>query len=190
VRFWVVTVPVWLLAPAVLAATARSLLWYHDHVMSITKLDVKAGSRDSGSPLNDRERDLGLRVLRFRVAGEAASVISIPRELATDYEPLTADGLAGARRRAIVLVEAELGNEPNMLAMRELAVAVDDDAGPQVSIVDGDETTRYRVVAAHFEDTTTFFPRYMDRCHIVEHEDRDMMRPFVTMARELTPFMA
>ena len=32
--------------------------------------------------------------------------------------------------------------------------------------------------------------RYMYHCHILEHEDRDMMRPFVTMASELMPFMA
>jgi FtsP/CotA-like multicopper oxidase with cupredoxin domain len=30
----------------------------------------------------------------------------------------------------------------------------------------------------------------MYHCHILEHEDRDMMRPFVTMAPELMPFMA
>ena len=29
----------------------------------------------------------------------------------------------------------------------------------------------------------------MYHCHILEHEDRDMMRPFVTMAPELMPFM-
>src|SRR5262249_36214599 len=32
--------------------------------------------------------------------------------------------------------------------------------------------------------------RYMYHCHILEHEDRDMMRPFVTMPAELMPFMA
>jgi FtsP/CotA-like multicopper oxidase with cupredoxin domain len=227
------------------------------------------------------------QVLRFRVVGEAASRRSIPRELATDYEPPAVEALAGARRRAIALVERELDDEPNMLTMRELRVAADDDDGPLVTVTDGDETTRYRVVAAHFEDTTTFFPmlgeyevwqlinltgdthpihlhldpfqilarrpiryeipdggigerdlaatitlerdprdelghtidenerglkdtvrvnpneiveiavrftaysgRYMYHCHILEHEDRDMMRPFVTMAPELMPFMA
>jgi spore coat protein A len=30
----------------------------------------------------------------------------------------------------------------------------------------------------------------MYHCHILEHEDRDMMRPFVTMAAQLMPFMA
>jgi len=30
----------------------------------------------------------------------------------------------------------------------------------------------------------------MYHCHILEHEDRDMMRPSVTMPMELMPFMA
>jgi FtsP/CotA-like multicopper oxidase with cupredoxin domain len=227
------------------------------------------------------------QVLRFRVAGGAASPRSIPRELATDFVPPAPEALAGARRRAIALVEREMEDEANMLTMRELGPAADADDGPLVTVSDGDETTRYRVVAAHFEDTTTFFPmlgeyevwqlinltgdthpihlhldpfqiltrrpiryeipeggigerdlaatvtlerdpddelehaidenerglkdtirvnpneiveiavrftaysgRYMYHCHILEHEDRDMMRPFVTMAPELMPFMA
>jgi FtsP/CotA-like multicopper oxidase with cupredoxin domain len=227
------------------------------------------------------------QVLRFRVVGKAASRHSLPRQLATDYEPPAAEALTGARRRAIALVERELDDEPNMLTMRELAVATDADGGPLVSVADGGEITRYRVVAAHFEDATTFFPtlgeyevwqlinltgdthpihvhldpfqilarrriryqipdggigerdlaatvtlerdpedqldhaidenerglkdtvrvnpneiveiavrftthsgRYMYHCHILEHEDRDMMRPFVTMPPELMPFMA
>jgi spore coat protein A len=36
---------------------------------------------------------------------------------------------------------------------------------------------------------TTYSGRYMYHCHILEHEDRDMMRPFVTMPGELMPFM-
>jgi spore coat protein A len=185
------------------------------------------------------------------------------------------------------LVEREMDGEPNMLTMRELAVAAESVDGPQVHVIDRGQTTRYRVVAAPFEDTTTFFPmlgehevwqlinltgdthpihvhldpfqilsrrpisyqipdggigerdlavtvtlerdpddelnhaiddnerglkdtirvnpnelveiavrftrysgRYMYHCHILEHEDRDMMRPFVTMAPELMPFMA
>jgi FtsP/CotA-like multicopper oxidase with cupredoxin domain len=31
--------------------------------------------------------------------------------------------------------------------------------------------------------------RYMYHCHILEHEDRDMMRPIVIMPAELMPFM-
>ena len=37
---------------------------------------------------------------------------------------------------------------------------------------------------------TNYSGRYMYHCHILEHEDRDMMRPFVTMPSELMPFMA
>jgi spore coat protein A len=226
-------------------------------------------------------------VMRFRVATGSAAQRPIPRELATDYEPPTADELARAPRRAIALVERELESETNMLTMRELASADDDHAGPIVTVAESDRTARYRVAAAHFEDTTTFFPtlgeyevwqlinltgdthpihlhldpfqvlarhpiryeiaedgigdrdlaatitlerdpndgldhaiddnerglkdtvrvnpneiveiavrfttysgRYMYHCHILEHEDRDMMRPFVTMPMELMPFMA
>jgi spore coat protein A len=261
----------------------------------LTVLNTAAAPFDGSSvPAADAESAADLdgllpypQVLRLRVAGEATVSRSIPRELATDYELLAAEAVPGARRRAIALVEREMDGEPNMLTMRELEIASDSEAGPVVSIADAGETTRYRVVAAHFEDTTTFFPmlgedevwqlinltgdthpihvhldpfqilarrpiryeipdggigerdlaatvtlerdpddeldhaiddnerglkdtirvnpneiveiavrfntysgRYMYHCHILEHEDRDMMRPFVTMAPELMPFMA
>ena len=261
----------------------------------LTVLNTAAAPFDGSSfPAADAEKAADLedllpypQVLRFRVFGEAASRVSSPRELATDYEPPAVEALAGAPRRAIALVERELDGEPNMLTMRELAIAADADSGPGVRVVDGGETTKYRVVAAHFEDATTFFPmlgeyevwqlinltgdthpihlhldpfqilarrpiryaipddhigerdlaaivtlergpddaldhaidenerglkdtvrvnpneiveiavrfttysgRYMYHCHILEHEDRDMMRPFVTMAPELMPFMS
>jgi len=227
------------------------------------------------------------QVMAFRVAPGQGTRRTIPAELGTDYFPPAPEALAGAPRRAIALVERELDGEPNMLTMRELAIANDDDTGPLVTVVDGDRTTRYRTLAAHFEHTTTFFPmldeyevwqlinltsdthpihvhldpfqilsrrpirreipedgiedlnltavvtlerdpqdelahtiddnerglkdtirvnpneiveiairfttysgRYMYHCHILEHEDRDMMRPFVTMPAELMPFMS
>ena len=34
-----------------------------------------------------------------------------------------------------------------------------------------------------------FCGRYMYHCHVLEHEDHDMMRPFVVMPAELMPFM-
>jgi FtsP/CotA-like multicopper oxidase with cupredoxin domain len=37
---------------------------------------------------------------------------------------------------------------------------------------------------------TTYAGRYMYHCHILEHEDRDMIRPLVTMPNQLMPFMA
>jgi spore coat protein A len=226
-------------------------------------------------------------VMRFRVIPGPAAARVIPGALASDYGPLAPDVLADVPRRAIALVERELDDEPNMLTMRELAVVDDHHAGPVVTVAEGERTTRYRAVAAHFEDATTFFPmlgqqevwqlinltgdthpihihldpfqivsrrpirceipdggiedveiraavmlerdpddeldhriddnerglkdtirvnpnemveiavrfttysgRYMYHCHILEHEDRDMMRPFVTMPPELMPFMA
>jgi FtsP/CotA-like multicopper oxidase with cupredoxin domain len=42
-------------------------------------------------------------------------------------------------------------------------------------------------LAVRFE---THSGRYMYHCHILEHEDRDMMRPIVIMPAELMPFMS
>jgi FtsP/CotA-like multicopper oxidase with cupredoxin domain len=41
-------------------------------------------------------------------------------------------------------------------------------------------------LAVRFE---TYSGRYMYHCHILEHEDRDMMRPIVIMPAQLLPFM-
>jgi FtsP/CotA-like multicopper oxidase with cupredoxin domain len=41
-------------------------------------------------------------------------------------------------------------------------------------------------IVARFD---VFCGRYMYHCHILEHEDHDMMRPFVVMPAELMPFM-
>jgi FtsP/CotA-like multicopper oxidase with cupredoxin domain len=225
-------------------------------------------------------------VMGFRVAPGPVTRPAVPGELATDYRPPAPGALAGAPRRAIALVERELDGEPSMLTMRELAIAGQDHTGPAVTVTDGEQITRYRAAAAHFEDAATFFPvldrdevwqlinltgdthpihvhldpfqilsrrpiryqipdhgiedraltaaitldrdpddtlahtiddnerglkdtirvnphemveiavrfttyagRYMYHCHILEHEDRDMMRPFITMPAELMPFM-
>ena len=227
------------------------------------------------------------QVMRFRVVRGSVTRRRIPTELATDYPPPTSQALAAAPRRAIALVERELEGEPNMLTMRELAIAPDEHSGPLLTLTDGEQTTRYRTIASHFEDATTFFPilgqhevwqiinltgdthpihlhldpfqilsrrpiryeipqagiedfdlaasvtlerdpddelehaiddnerglkdtirvnpneiveiavrfttyagRYMYHCHILEHEDRDMMRPFVTTPADLMPFMS
>src|SRR5229473_6542773 len=227
------------------------------------------------------------QVMCFRVIAGPSASRSIPTVLATDYMPPPPEELADAPRRAIALVEREVEGQANMLTMRELRIVEDDHAGPLVTVTNGERITRYRAVAAHFEDVTTFFPmlgqlevwqlinltcdthpihvhldpfqilsrrairyeiaqggiedlvitaavtlehdpadqldhtiddnerglkdtvrvnpnevveiavrftnysgRYMYHCHILEHEDRDMMRPFVTMPMELMPFMA
>jgi len=229
-------------------------------------------------------------VLRFRaVAGPSTRRPPLER-LATDLTAPTRADLSGAVRRAVALVEQELDDMPNMLTMRELAEASDDDSpdAPVITVVDqnGTTVTRLRTVATHFEDTATFFPmlggwevwqlinlsgdthpihlhldpfhvlgrhpitvtvpdngiadrettatvrlapdpddeldhvvdanegglkdtvrvnpneivelavrfetysgRYMYHCHILEHEDRDMMRPIVIMPAQLMPFM-
>jgi FtsP/CotA-like multicopper oxidase with cupredoxin domain len=233
-------------------------------------------------------------VMRFRVVPGTPARRPAPRQLAGDYSPLSAGQLAGAVRRAVALVEQELEGTTNMLTMRELTPAADEDSTePLITILapDADGTdrtiTRYRTVACHFEDTVTFFPvlgqyevwqfinltgdthpmhihlnpfqvlarhavtitvpeggitdtgtaatvrhgrgpddelthrvddnelglkdtirvnpneivelavrlesysgRYMYHCHILEHEDRDMMRPIVIMPAALAPFMS
>ncbi len=261
----------------------------------LTLLNTAAAPFDGApfpAPEAERAADLeGLlpypQVMRLRVVPGTAARRSAPSELATDFDTPTPGELSDAPRRMIALVERELEDEPNMLTMRELQIAVDDETGPVVTVGDGGKTTRYRSIAAHFEDTTTFFPvlgryevwqlvnltgdthpihvhldpfqilsrrairyavpaggigereltaiitlerdpddkldhaiddnelglkdtirvnpneiveiavrftaysgRYMYHCHILEHEDRDMMRPFVTMPSELMPFMA
>ena len=225
--------------------------------------------------------------MRFRVVPRSAQRRVFPAALATDFGAPSPEELARAKRRAIALVELELEGEPNMLTMRELAPVEESDATGLLTVTDDGMTTRYRAVAAHFEDVTTFFPmlgeyevwqlinltgdthpihvhldpfqilsrrpiryeiarggiedllitaavtlerdpadqldhriddnerglkdtvrvnpnevveialrftnysgRYMYHCHILEHEDRDMMRPFVTMPTELMAFMA
>src|SRR5580704_12249128 len=104
-------------------------------------------------------------VMGFRVVPGPVTRPAIPGELATDYQPPAPDALAGAPRRTIALVERELDGEPNMLTMRELAIAGEDHTGPTVTVTDGEQTTRYRAAAAHFEDVTTFFP-VLDRYEV------------------------
>jgi FtsP/CotA-like multicopper oxidase with cupredoxin domain len=104
-------------------------------------------------------------VMRFRVVPGPSVRRTPPAQLTTDIAPPSAQELAGAVRRSIALVEQELEGAPNMLTMRELAPAPDGDATqPLITVIDRDadtgaETvTRWRTVAAHFEDTVTFFP--------------------------------
>jgi FtsP/CotA-like multicopper oxidase with cupredoxin domain len=143
-------------------------------------------------------------VLRIRVVdGRRRESRPTPQVLATDFQRVIRDELDGVVLRAIALVEqtADVEGEPPMLTLREL-VEDPDSAEGAISLVeqrDGDETreTRWRTVATRFEDTVTFFPvlgqpeiwRLVNHCHILEHEDHDMMRPFVVMPAELMPFM-
>ncbi|HET9119109.1 MAG TPA: multicopper oxidase family protein, partial [Solirubrobacterales bacterium] len=260
----------------------------------LTMFNTAAAPFGGGSyPAADAEHAADLQgllpypeVMRFRVAEGEPRSRPVPQTLADDYTPPSEDELSEAPRRTILLVERELEEGPNMMTMRELGPAGRSATEGLVTISDGDEISRHRVVAAHFEDDTTFFPmlgqyevwrllnltddthpihlhldpfqilarraisyeipeggvkdrdltvaielerdpgdeldhaidenerglkdtirvnpnemveiavrfntysgRYMYHCHILEHEDRDMMRPFVTMPAELMPFM-
>jgi len=104
-------------------------------------------------------------VMRFRVVPGRSVRRRPPEWLASDLGPPSALELAAAVHRAVALAEQELDDRPNMLTMRELAAAPDRDASePLITVIDreagtGAETvTRFRTVAAHFEDTVTFFP--------------------------------
>src|SRR6266567_2633641 len=73
----------------------------------------------------------------------------------------SSDLLSGAVRRAVALAEQELDGRPNMVTLRELAVAADGDPGaPVITVVGqhGQTLARLRTAAVHFEDAATFFP--------------------------------
>jgi spore coat protein A len=343
-----------------------ALLWYHDHVMGVTRLTVYAGLAGLWIIRDQRERELGLPegppfevpllvqdrnfgqapggrltselvhktdpgtmeafapftvvngkvwpvhdvqpatgsakaadpgqllpypdVMRFRAVAGHPARRSRPGRLATDITTPTQADLSGAVRRAVALAEQELDGRPNMVTLRELAVAADGDPqAPVITVVGqhGQTLARLRTAAVHFEDAATFFPvlgrwevwqlinltgdthpihvhlerfhvlarrpitvtvpgngigdrdttatvrlardpgdeldhvidanerglkdtvrvnpheivelairfqaysgRYMYHCHILEHEDRDMMRPIVIMPAQLMPFMS
>ena len=202
-----------------------------------------------------------------------------------DSEHMKMQGMGEMGQQGMDMKRMQMG-EPSMQVETIKGEISRDYRGPTVTITDAEQTTRYRVVASHFEDSTTFFPildqhevwqilnltgdthpihvhldpfqiisrrairynipkgavqdvtitaaveigrdpndtldhqiddneqglkdtirvnpneiveidvrftkycgRYMYHCHILEHEDRDMMRPFVTMPSELMPFM-
>ena len=98
-------------------------------------------------------------VMRIRVQKAAPARWTPPPELAADLTEPTFEDLHKATRRTIVLVERRVENAPNMLTMRELGSAEDAFSGkPVVTIIDGEHTSRRCVIAAHFEDSTNFFP--------------------------------
>jgi spore coat protein A len=133
----------------------------------LTLLNTASAPFDGAAfPAADAERATDLdgllpypEVMRLRVVAGPSEHRAPPRAPATDYETPAPDALAAAPRRAIALVERELEGEPNMLTMRELEpVDAEDAAGRLVTVTDGARTTRYRTVAARFEDATTVFP--------------------------------
>jgi FtsP/CotA-like multicopper oxidase with cupredoxin domain len=103
-------------------------------------------------------------VLRFRVVeGRSDGRQAAPSLLATDFNRVTRNDLAGSVMRAIALVEQEVGGgDPPMLTLRELAQVPATDE-PFIRLIEprddgSDRETRWRTVASRFEDTVTFFP--------------------------------
>ena len=74
-----------------------------------------------------------------------------------------------------------------------VAMALDDDIPHALDDNERGLKDTVRVNANEIVDIVvrfgTFAGRYMYHCHILEHEDHDMMRPFVVMPAELMPFM-
>jgi FtsP/CotA-like multicopper oxidase with cupredoxin domain len=121
-------------------------------------------------------------VLRVRVVdGRRGEIRPTPPVLATDFHPAVVEiddsSIASGATSATVRVgEAPDDDIPHALDDNErgLKDTVRVNANEVVDIV-----VRF----------ATFAGRYMYHCHILEHEDHDMMRPFVVMPAELMPFM-
>lgn len=98
-----------------------------------------------------------------------------------DRRAATVEILGGAITAAATGATVSIGNAPN----DGIPHALDDN---ELGLKDTVRVNPNEVVdiAVRFE---AFAGRFMYHCHILEHEDRDMMRPFVTMPAELMPFM-
>ena len=87
------------------------------------------------------------------------------------------DGITSTGTRATVRISRELDDGiSHMLDDNERGLKDTVRVNPK-EVVD---------IVVRFE---VFCGRYMYHCHILEHEDHDMMRPFVVMPAELMPFM-
>jgi len=99
----------------------------------------------------------------------------------------------GRRPITVTVPEGGIGDRA-MTATVRLARDPDDELDHVVDANEGGLKDTVRVnpnelveLAVRF---TTYAGRYMYHCHILEHEDRDMMRPIVIMPAELMPFMS
>ena len=72
-------------------------------------------------------------VMRFRAVAGHPARRPRPGRLATDLTAPTQADLSGAVRRAVALAEQELDGRPNMVTLRDLAVAADGD--PQAPVI-------------------------------------------------------
>jgi FtsP/CotA-like multicopper oxidase with cupredoxin domain len=138
-----------------------ALLWYHDHVMGVTRFTVYAGLARLWILRDERERALD----PFQVLARHPVMVDVPRGGITDTE--TVATVRHARGPHDQLEDALDANE---LGLKD-TVRVNPN-----EIVE---------LAVRFE---TYSGRHMYHCHILEHEDRDMMHPFVIMPMQLKPF--
>ncbi|HET6832615.1 MAG TPA: multicopper oxidase domain-containing protein [Acidimicrobiales bacterium] len=97
------------------------------------------------------------------------------------------------RQPAVVEIDDTAIAAGTTRATVRVAVAPDDDIPHALDDNERGLKDTVRVNANEIVDIVvrfgTFAGRYMYHCHILEHEDHDMMRPFVVMPAELMPFM-
>jgi FtsP/CotA-like multicopper oxidase with cupredoxin domain len=116
--------------------------------------------------LTDDTHPIHVHLDAFQVLDRVAAIIDRP-----DGEITPA-----ATRATVTIGESPDDGVPHALDDNELGLKDTVRVNPN-EVVD---------IAVRFE---SFAGRFMYHCHILEHEDRDMMRPFVTMPAELMPFM-
>jgi FtsP/CotA-like multicopper oxidase with cupredoxin domain len=96
------------------------------------------------------------------------------------------------RRRPITVTDNGIGDHETTATVR-LAPDPDDELDHVVDANEGGLKDTVRVNPNEIVELAVRFSaysgRYMYHCHILEHEDRDMMRPIVIMPAELMPFM-
>jgi o-aminophenol oxidase len=98
-----------------------------------------------------------------------------------------------ARHPATVQVDHAATNARDTSASVRLGEAPDDGIPHTIDDNERGFKDTVRVNANEVVDIAVLFDtyagRYMYHCHILEHEDHDMMRPFVVMPPEVMPFM-
>jgi len=116
--------------------------------------------------LTEDTHPIHVHLTSFQLLGRMASVVELDR---------------GATTRGATAAVVHIGRQPDDTIPHELD---ENELGLKDTVrVNPNEVVD---IAVRFE---VFAGRYMYHCHILEHEDHDMMRPFVVMPQELMPFM-
>jgi FtsP/CotA-like multicopper oxidase with cupredoxin domain len=116
--------------------------------------------------LTEDTHPIHVHLTSFQLLGRMASVVELDR---------------GATTTGVTAAVVHIGRRPD----DDIPHEVDEN---ELGLKDTVRVNPNEVVdiAVRFE---AFAGRYMYHCHILEHEDHDMMRPFVVMPEELMPFM-